>query len=270
MREDREDREDLEYMEAARPESPAIAAIDLWNCSLTNLADAAPVFAPLLSAEERERASRFRFGRLGDAYTVGRGMTRVILGKYVSIPPAELRFVYGPNGKPRLASGGAAGSAAGLPSGEGVYFNVSHSGAVMVCAVTRAGEIGVDVEQIRPKVEAREIAERFFHTAEAAELQGLGGDALLETFFRCWTRKEAFVKATGEGLARNMASYRVSCRAGEPARLLRISDPDDDPAAWSLYSFAPAPGYCSAVAIRHPRISVRIIEATPGTVFPCR
>ncbi len=256
-------------METACDESPEIAAIDVWNCSLTNLAEAAPVFAALLSADERERASRFRFGRLGDAYTVGRGMTRVILGKYVSIPPAELRFVYGPNGKPRLASGVAAGSAAGLPSGESVYFNVSHSGAVMVCAVTSAGEIGVDVEQIRPRVNAVEIAERFFHSAEAAELRGLSGDAVLETFFRCWTRKEAFVKATGQGLARSLGSYRVSCRAEEPAGLLSISDPDDDPQAWSLYSFAPAPGYCSAVAIRHPAISVRLIEATPHDVFSC-
>jgi 4'-phosphopantetheinyl transferase len=112
-----------------------------------------------------------------------------------------------------------------------------------------------------------EIAERFFHGAESAELQGLSGDAVIETFFRCWTRKEAFAKATGQGLARHLGSYQVSCRADEPARLLSISDPHDDPEAWSLYSFAPAPGYLSAVAIRHTAIAVRMIETTPGDVF---
>lgn len=137
-------------------------------------------FRELLTLDEQERAARFRFPHLQSSFSLARGALRILAGRYLNTDPAGIRFEYGPNGKPSLAGGAR------------LKFNVSHSGALALFAFTLDCEIGVDVEEIRPMPDREQIAARFFSAQEAAEPGA---------FFRLWTRKEAYIKALGEGLS---------------------------------------------------------------------
>jgi 4'-phosphopantetheinyl transferase len=194
----------------------------------------------LLSSDELEKASRFAFQELRDAYIVGRGLTRCLLSARVKLQPHSIRFQYSVRGKPYL------------DGQHEWHFNVSHSKSLFVCAVTNAGEIGVDIEQVRPMRDAQAIAARFFSISEARRLGLLPQDRQMIGFFECWTRKEAFLKATGEGLSRNTQSVSATFGPGETARFERIDEPHDNPSAWSLKGFVPAEGYVGAVAMRAP------------------
>jgi len=146
-------------------------------------------FGGLLTRDEQERAARFRFPHLRSSFVLARGALRILAGGYLNTDPAGIRFQYGPKGKPCLA--GAAR----------LRFNVSHSGALALFAFTLDVEIGVDVEEIRPMPDLQQIAAGYFSAAEAAELVALPAERREAAFFRCWTRKEAYVKALGEGLS---------------------------------------------------------------------
>jgi 4'-phosphopantetheinyl transferase len=228
------------------------AQIDVWVCPLERAAELSSEYAGLLSEDEREKADRFRFEHLRHAYMLGRGVTRAILARYLDRPAASLRFHCGRQGKPYLENAGR------------WHFNVSHSGSLLVCGVTDGGELGIDVERIWPLPDVRAIAQRFFSPSEAAELEALQPEQLFDGFFACWTRKEAFLKATGEGLSRLLESFEVSFGPGKPARFLRIENPYDDAAAWSLLSFSPAPGYAGAVAMRAAVEAVNLRSFDPA------
>ena len=211
-------------------------------------------YRPLLSADELERAARFKFEHLRDAYILGRGATRTILARRVDADPRAIRFEYSVRGKPSLA---------GI---QGCHFNVSHSGSLLACALTSAAPIGVDVERIRPMVDAAAIAKRFFSTAEAERVLSAPQESAASLFFEIWTRKEAFLKATGTGLSRNLQGFTVSSGPGEIPRMERIAEPDDDPALWSLRAFAPAASYAGAVAMRAPigEVTLRTFHLEAG------
>jgi 4'-phosphopantetheinyl transferase len=234
------------------------AGIDVWVCPLERAGELRDEYAELLSEQERDKAARFRFEHLRDAYLLGRGVTRAILARYLDRPAAGLHFRLGHQGKPYLENGGR------------WQFNVSHSGSLLVLGVTDIGELGIDIERIWPLPDVRAIAQRFFSANEAAELEALPPDQLYEGFFACWTRKEAFLKATGEGLSRLLESFEVSFGPGRPARFLRIDNPHDDAAAWSLLSFTPAPGYAGAVAIRAEVEAVHLRSFDPRGVTQWR
>lgn len=188
-----------------------------------------------LSADEAERAARFVFERDRQRYITARGRMREILAHEAQTSPAALRFAYSDHGKPSLEGAG------------GLRFNLSHSEALAALAVCREHEIGVDIELIRPLKE--DIAERFFSRSEVAALKALPESEQLDAFYRCWTRKEAVVKAVGEGLSRPLDTFDVSLEAGA-ARLLRMESESAGPGAWKLAHFAPAPGFAGAVACR--------------------
>ena len=161
--------------------------IDLWVWCLT-LAEAETTrLSALLSDDERTRASRFLSPKHGASYIAGRGKLREILGDYVKAGPAQLVFAYGGAGKPVLS---------GID--DAPHFNLSHSGDWAALAVTPRHALGIDVEGLRPFKE--DIAGRFFSPAEVVALKAHAPDARVAAFYRCWTRKEAFVKATGDGL----------------------------------------------------------------------
>ena len=195
-------------------------------------------FAVQLSAEERARAERFYFERDRRSFIAARGGLRTILGGVLQTPPAELEFAYGERGKPRLSG----------PRGERFFFNLGHSGEWALLAWTRAGEIGADIEKMRPVTEG--LAERYFAPEEAAALRALPAGEQEAGFFRCWTRKEAYLKALGSGLALPLDSFVVSLAAGEPAALLAVRGVPDEAAKWRLEHLEPAPGYCAAIALR--------------------
>ena len=205
--------------------------------SVASLNQSKEPFEHVLSADERERAVRFVFDRHRDAYIVARGLLRVILGGVLQIPPQDVRFDYGCKGKP------------GLAAQSPIRFNLSHSGSVVVYAVTLGREIGIDVEQIRPVNDMESLARCSFSESENKALASLPESLRCEAFFNCWTRKEAYIKALGEGLSYSLQEFDVTLRPGEPAKLLRVADKPEEVERWSLHAFAPTKNYVGALAV---------------------
>ncbi len=195
----------------------------------------------LLSDDERRRAQRFVFERDRVGFVAARAALRSILSRCTAVEAASIRFAYAAAGKPELADAAAA---------SGIHFNLSHSEALAVIAVALHRPIGVDVEWLGREVEYERVAQAFFSAAEVAALTALPPDLLKQGFFNCWTRKEAFLKATGEGISSRHARFDVSLAPAEPARLLRIDDDPRGTADWHLHAFEPVPGYVAAVAFQ--------------------
>jgi 4'-phosphopantetheinyl transferase len=192
----------------------------------------------LLSADERARADRFRFERDRSRYTVGRGLLRALLGRYLGRRPEDVEVSYGAYGKPHLA-------------GPGPWFNLAHSGTVALYCVTSAGEIGVDVERDDANFARERIAERFFSPTEVAILRALPEALQPRAFLTCWTRKEAFIKARGDGLSLPLDSFDVSLAPGVPAAIERTAWSIDEPGSWRLEDLSDhEAGYVAALALR--------------------
>ena len=162
----------------------------VWRASLNLPASQIERLGQTLSTDEWSRANRFAFQKDRDHFVAARGILRAILGHYLDEAPNRLRFSYNPFGRPALA---------GEP--EGLRFNVSHSHGRALIAVTGGRSVGVDVERIRPDVTYEQLARRFFSPREVAALLALPENLRRKAFFTCWTCKEAYVKARGEGLS---------------------------------------------------------------------
>lgn len=214
--------------------------VHVWRATLDETPSRIDSFLHTLAADERTRAERFYFPRDRERFIVARGVLRAILGLYSNRAPECVSFSDGSHGKPALAweSGGAA-----------IRFNISHSHGVALYAVTRAREVGIDVEFIRSDLEVEQIAERFFSHHEIATLRALPTDLRESAFFRCWTRKEAYIKAKGEGLSLPLDQFEVSLTPGEPAALLSTQRDPNEAQRWSLQELTPAPGYAAALAV---------------------
>jgi len=193
-----------------------------------------------LSEDEQARAERFYFQIDRERFVVARGALREILGVYLNRAAKSVLFCYGPHGKPALAHD---------PGRNTIHFNVSHSHGVALYAVTRGREIGIDLEFIRESLEVEQLAERFFSQREIATLRGLPVNLRKHAFFLCWTRKEAYIKARGEGLSLPLDQFDVSLIPGEPAALLRTQADPDETLRWSLQELSVDPGYVSALAV---------------------
>ena len=222
------------------PESPAVTTDDVhvWKASLDRAPEELDGLRRILAPDEQIRADRFRFKKRRDRFIVGRAVLRTILGRYLDQHPNQLRFQYSPYGKPTLST--EVGT---------LKFNLSHSHCLALYAVARGREIGVDLEFIRKDINLLGIAKRFFSEREYAELQALPESRQLQTFFECWTRKEAFIKAKGDGFSLPLRQFDVSITPGEPAALLRTEWDPDEAALWSLKSLNPTPGYAGALAV---------------------
>ena len=217
---------------------PGAGAIDVWVIRLDVRAGVAALLAAVLDEEERDRMRRLHGELLQTRFAVAHAALRTILGRCSGVAPQALTFASGASGKPALP-------------GQPLAFNLSHSGDVAVCAVAAGGHLGVDVEMVRPVPDADALASRFFSRDEAADLARVPASDRLQAFFRIWTRKEAFVKATGEGMARPLDSFSVSAGAIEP----RVTH--GGAGRWSLHAFEPRPGYAGALAFDQPIASVR-------------
>jgi 4'-phosphopantetheinyl transferase len=211
--------------------------IHVWRASLDCADTVIREFEATLASDERVRAQRFVFQPDRNGFIATRGILRELLARYLNLSPADLAFDYGPQGKPTLRTGSSAGS-----SKKKVEFNVSHSHGMALLAFSLARQLGVDVELIRSDFASEKIAERFFSSQEVAELRGLPKALQDEAFFLCWTRKEAYIKARGEGLQVPLKSFSVSLTPGEPERLQAA-----DSSRWSLRSLRPDPRYAGAV-----------------------
>jgi 4'-phosphopantetheinyl transferase len=193
-----------------------------------------------LALDERERAGRFHFDRDRDRFIVGRGALRALLGRYLGMEPGRVAFRYGPQGKPALAEG--AGTSP-------LQFNLAHSQGLALLAIAEGRQIGIDVEVIRPVSEVDQLVGRFFSPRECAEFRRVAEGERLASFYRGWTRKEAYLKATGEGLATPLDQFDVTLAPGEPARLLDVAGRPSEVSRWALLDLDPGPEAIAALAV---------------------
>ena len=214
--------------------------LHIWRVPQDVLVETLARYWPILSPDEQARANRFRFARDKNHYVVARAVLRLLHGRYLSLPPQQIQFTYTEYDKPALAP---------VHEASRLQFNVSHSGGLAMMAFCREVEVGIDVEKRRPLDDGEQIAERFFSKAETAVFKSLPPAQRNEAFFNCWTRKEAYIKAIGEGLSCPLDVFDVTLKPGEPARFLRIRGSEEAAAAWSLFSLEPQDGFVTAVAI---------------------
>ena len=209
-------------------------ALAIWYGKLDVGADILESYAYVLCADEKARADRFRFEKDRSHFVITRGVLRYLLGAYTNKRPEEIAFEYGQKGKPELKNNATL-----------VRFNVSHSHGMSMWAFAVNRAVGVDVEYVKRMVDIDAVGKRFFSDNEWRDLRDLPEDQRRQNFFRCWTRKEAFVKALGDGLTFSLKAFDVT--VGEVAQLKRI-DGEHDPQKWTLQTFDPAPDYVGALA----------------------
>ena len=215
-------------------------AVHCWKACLDLSPSQLEVMRQRLSDDELSKVDRFHFLKDRNNFVAARGILRTILSRYVNLEPHELSFHYTHYGKPELIQ---------KRSHRTIRFNVSHSKDIALYAFTYDRKIGVDVELIRPDFAAIEVAERFFSTKEVAEIYALPKNAQVNAFFACWTRKEAFVKARGEGLALPLDQFDVSVAPGNPARLLETRWDHAEQSRWSMSELDVHTGYAAAIAV---------------------
>ncbi|MGA2592841.1 MAG: 4'-phosphopantetheinyl transferase superfamily protein [Bryobacteraceae bacterium] len=230
--------------------------VHIWPVRTETPSSVAVSFEPYLSPDEKGRAAQFRFERHRNSFVVARGILRILLGRYLNIPPAGFLFRYGPKGKPAIAGS------------EGIDFNLSHSGSLAVFAFTAGCELGIDVERIRPLPDMQSIADRFFCSEEAAELMSLPANQREHGFYLCWTRKEAYIKASSDGLSAPLDGFRVTLRPGQTARFIHLSNDTGASQAWSLHDLRLASDYAAALAYRDAERPIVILPVVDPTELP--
>lgn len=224
--------------------------IHAWPVIVRGSKSAVARFQSFLSPDETTRAAAFRFEDLRRSFLLSRGALRILLGGYLDVSPEEVLLIHGSHGKPGLAQ-----AASGSPA---LDFNVSHSGEMALFAFTSGCELGVDIEQVRPLEDMTKVSSHFFSREESEELRSLPPDERERAFFLCWTRKEAYVKAVGNGLSIPLDSFRVTLRPGEPARFLHLDHDVSLAQAWMLHDLEVASGYAAALAYRDAPRPVRL------------
>ena len=215
--------------------------VQLWRIDLEAVGSDESRWRKNLSPDELERASRFHFPRDRQRFAASRSLLRILLAGYLATDPAAVSFSYSEKGKPSLGPAYA---------GSNLKFNISHSGGVTLLAFTRGREIGVDVEQVRGDSDLQAIARRFFSPKERARLADLPVEKTVDAFFRCWTRKEAYIKAVGDGLSLPLDQFDVSFDAGEASALLATRPDASEPGHWLLREVPAGPGYIAALCVR--------------------
>lgn len=214
--------------------------VHLWRATLDQPPGCRRWLLAMLSQEERMRAEDFYFVRDRERFIVRRGVLRSILGAYLRIPPAQLLFEYGYHGKPALQ---------GQPGVTPLQFNVSHAEGLGMYAVSRGRALGVDLERVRPILNLEQITARRFTPEEHAQLIALPPEQQPQGFFRCWTSKEAYVKARGEGLSIPLDRFMVAVQPDQPMALLATSEGPAETARWTLHEVLVAPEYVASVAV---------------------
>jgi 4'-phosphopantetheinyl transferase len=214
--------------------------VQLWRIDLEAIGSDESRWQLLLSTDELSRASRFHFSRDRQRFVASRALLRTILASYLSTDAKGLTFSYSKKEKPSLGP-------AHVDSG--VTFNVSHSGGIALLAFARRREVGVDIEQVRRDSDLEAIARRFFSNLEQEQLAALPSEEKVEAFFRCWTRKEAYIKATGDGLSLPLSQFDVSLRARETNALLATRPDSSEAGRWLLEEVPGGPGYIAALCV---------------------
>jgi 4'-phosphopantetheinyl transferase len=212
----------------------------------------------VLSADERARAGRYRFSADGNAFIVRRGSLRAILARYINISPRDLEFSASPAGKLYLPL---------TTTSARIRFSLSYSRWMGVYVVCNGHEVGIDVEEARTIEAAEKISEEFFSAREVEMLQQVPREEYMLAFFNCWTRKEAYIKALGQGLSKPLDEFAVSLYPNETARLLWDGVSATAAMSWALCHFNPAPGFIGAVCVPAGCQITTFLDAFPFDSF---
>lgn len=216
------------------------AEVHVWRASLNQEPSTLRACSDILAPDERSRADKFHFRKDREHFIIARGVLRFILSRYLNTSPQLIRFSYNHYGKPALDA---------ATRDKSLRFNLSHANEVALYAFTRDREIGLDVEFIRADFASLDIAERFFSKTEIATLQSLPAHVQTEAFFKCWTRKEAYIKALGEGLSHPLDRFAVSLAPGQAAALLSADNDPREVSRWSMVELAAGAGYEAALVV---------------------
>lgn len=229
--------------------------IHVWRADVESLLPCVPYFERLLEDAERARGNAFHAVADRTRYAVARGALRVLIGRYVDVAPRDIRFVVGEFGKPHCTR----------PEGAPMTFNISHSGDVVLFAFARDGDLGVDVEHWSPRLGALErsrIAESVFSAAERTGIERLSpGAERRRAFYSVWSRKEAYLKGTGAGIARGLAHVEVS--VDDAARLLEDRRDALAVERWTMRDLDVGPGYSATLAASPPGRELTLLLASP-------
>jgi 4'-phosphopantetheinyl transferase len=217
--------------------------VDVWSADVDLSSNRNDESYALLSADERERAARFRVVVDRQRYIASRAILRTLLGRYLDLAPRAISFSYGAYGKPALSE-------------HPLHFNLSHSHGRALYAFSSKSPLGVDLELVRTLSDFLHVGASVFSPAEAKEFAAIAPHDQPSVFFKCWTRKEALIKALGAGLSCPLDRFSVSF--DEPARLLSANGHPSELSRWRLYHLEPEPGYFAALATLHlePQIAV--------------
>lgn len=222
--------------------------IDVWRVKL-NLDDFdMNVLKCILSQDEQNRANSYKFFQPRKLFILARVRLRQILSLYTDIIPERMVFDYGPQGKPYLLHSGGIGN---------LTFNLSHSGEMSVYAFSLDRNVGIDIEKPDKKVDFESLAKKYFSRGEIDTIMDLPDAEKLKAFYRCWTRKEAYIKGKGTGIAQLLDKVSVSCGPGEPARLLLNRQEPDDTHKWSIEDLKEEAPYIGALAYEGKVAEVR-------------
>jgi 4'-phosphopantetheinyl transferase len=237
------------------PSNPTLAnhEVHIWKADLHCTEVELQHLSTLLAPDEQQRAARFYFEKDRHQYCVARGLLRLILSVYLSEHPSSLQFAYSPYGKPALQS---------RPHDDPLQFNVSHSHGIALYAVAQQDKVGIDVEYLRADFGWREIVEHYFSEREIQMLSQVPQSQQQQAFFDGWTRKEAYIKARGQGLSIPLKQFDVSLAPGEPAALLHAQE-DRDPTQWTIHALHPGENYAGAVAIQGRNPILRYWQTSP-------
>ncbi|MFC1878895.1 4'-phosphopantetheinyl transferase family protein [Chloroflexota bacterium] len=213
-------------------------SVHVWAVDLDSLAAQAERDTGILSSAENQRGDRFRFARDRQRFITRRWALRILLGRYLNLPTTLLHFEHNPYGKPALP-----------PELGDLSFNISHSAGLALLAFTRARQIGVDIERLRPDYDYPGVVGRFFSNNEQAALRALPPAQRRWAFFAGWTRKEAYIKAHGQGLSLPLDQFDITLTPNQPAQLLATRHDPADATRWRLQHLEPSPGYLAALAV---------------------
>jgi len=196
----------------------------------------------LLAPDERERADRLIVRQVRSRFVAGRGQLRRILGSYLKLEPGRLSLKTNQYGKPCLSE---------RPDGRRLNFNLSHSADLAILALAEDCEVGIDLEQIRDDLPFQAMARQFFSRQEQRDLFSLSAEQQLAAFYRCWTRKEAYLKGCGSGFSQSADLCDVSLLPGQPPALLADRTNPGQTSRWNLTDLDVPPGFCAALALRN-------------------
>ncbi|MBE9249740.1 4'-phosphopantetheinyl transferase superfamily protein [Dolichospermum sp. LEGE 00240] len=236
----------LNWLPAPKELDLLLNDVHIWRINLNSDELQLQSFRETLSSDEIARAERFYFPEHRQRFMAGRGTLRTILGQYLDIAPKQVEFEYQPRGKPLLAAKFA---------DQGLLFNLSHSQDLALLGVSYQHQIGVDLEYIRTMSDLEGLAKRFFSAREYEYLRLLSPAQQQQIFFRYWTCKEAYLKATGDGLVQ-LEEIEIDLTPNQPSKLLVSGD-------WSLRELTPANNFAAAVVVAGSNIHLHFWEYFP-------